>query len=128
MSADLKSVIEAAWDVNAKFIEQATVMAGGVVKTQNAIRSELAGGEAVLVCEGKGVVIGGRIYAGRRVEVRELGAGSGEPTVVQLGMTPENLTPIGSTAPLALSARPKSKPNSETERSQNTVWVSLSVP
>lgn len=36
-------------------------------------------------------MIGGKIYAGKRVEVKELGAGSGEPTVVQLGISPESL-------------------------------------
>ncbi|MBI4179285.1 DUF342 domain-containing protein [bacterium] len=115
------AMIEAAWDVNAKFIEQATVMAGGVVKTQNAIRSELAGGEAVLVCEGKGVVIGGRIYAGRRVEVRELGAGSGEPTVVQLGMTPENLTAL---AKLKLRKQVTQKASADAEQAISRLGLS----
>ncbi len=85
------AMVHAAWDVTARFIEGAMVCAGGVIKTQHAIRSDLAGGDAVLVREGKGVVMGGKIYAGRRVEVRELGAGSGEPTVVHIGITPENL-------------------------------------
>lgn len=88
------AMVQAAWDISAKFIEQATVMAGGVLKTQNAVRSELAAGEAVIVTEGKGVVIGGKIYAGDRVEVRELGGGTGESTVVQLGITPENLAAL----------------------------------
>lgn len=91
------ALVQAAWDVTVKFVEQATVMAGGVLKTQSALNSELAGGEAVIVTEGKGAVIGGRIYAGDRMEVRELGAGTGDSTVVQLGITPDilkNLTKL----------------------------------
>ncbi|OGH63287.1 MAG: hypothetical protein A3G34_15665 [Candidatus Lindowbacteria bacterium RIFCSPLOWO2_12_FULL_62_27] len=86
-----RGMVQAAWDVTAKFVEQATVIAGGILKTQSAVNSELAGGDAVVVTEGRGVVIGGRIYAGARVEVRDLGAGSGESTVVQLGVTGQNL-------------------------------------
>ncbi len=85
------AMIQAAWDITTRFVEQATVLAGGVLTTESAYRSELAGGTEVLVTKGKGVVIGGKIYAGQRVEVRDLGAGTGEPTVVQLGITPENL-------------------------------------
>lgn len=85
------AMIQAAWDVTAKFIEHAAVMAGGVLKTQSAVGCDLAGGEAVMVLEGKGIVMGGKIYAGDRVEVRELGSGTAEPTVVQLGITPKNL-------------------------------------
>ncbi|OGH56650.1 MAG: hypothetical protein A3G34_05010 [Candidatus Lindowbacteria bacterium RIFCSPLOWO2_12_FULL_62_27] len=83
--------IEAAWDISARFIEQATVLAGGILKTQSAIRSDLAAGEAVMVGEGRGIVIGGRLHAGRRVQVRELGNASGETTVVQLGISPDSL-------------------------------------
>ncbi len=85
------AMVQAGWDVTVKFVEQATVLAGGVLKTQSAVNSELAGGECVKVLEGRGVVIGGKIYAGDRAEIRELGAGSGESTTVQLGVTAENL-------------------------------------
>lgn len=85
------AIIEAAWDITAKFVEQAAVMAGGVLKVQSAVRSELAAGEAVIVRGGKGTVIGGAVFAGERVEVRELGAGTGRQTEVRLGITPDIL-------------------------------------
>lgn len=90
-----RGMIQAAWDITVKFAEHTTLVAGGVLKAQSSMNSELAGGEAVDVTEGKGMVIGGRIYAGNRVEARELGAGTGEATVVQLGVTPQQLMALG---------------------------------
>lgn len=87
-------MISAKWDVQCGFIEQATVIAGGVIRTSSAVGAELAAGECVEVTAGRGVVIGGRIYAGQRVDVRELGAGAGTPTVVQLGISPPDLAAL----------------------------------
>ncbi|OGH56245.1 MAG: hypothetical protein A3G34_06060 [Candidatus Lindowbacteria bacterium RIFCSPLOWO2_12_FULL_62_27] len=84
-------MIQAAGDVRVKFIEHASVCAGGALQTESAVGSTLAAGESVTVTDGRGVVIGGTIYAGERVEVRDLGAGTGEPTLVHLGITPDQL-------------------------------------
>ena len=86
-----RGMIQAAWDITVKFAEHATLVAGGVLRARSSVNCELAGGEAVVVAEGKGTIIGGRIYAGDRVEARELGAGTGGATVVQLGVTPQQL-------------------------------------
>ena len=89
-----RGMIQAAWDITVKFAEHATLAAGGILKAQSSVNCELAGGEAVVVTEGRGTIIGGRIYAGDRVEARELGAGTGGATIVQLGVTPQQLTAL----------------------------------
>lgn len=83
--------LSAKWDVTSGFIEQATVMAGGIIRTSTATGSELAAGEAVRVTDGRGEVVGCRIYAGNLVEVNALGTGRGDSTSVYLGRTPEEL-------------------------------------
>lgn len=83
--------LSAKWDVTAGFIEQATVIAGGIIRTTFASKSELVAGDAVRVTDGCGEVISCKIYAGAHVEVNSLIAGQGEFSAVYIGRTPEEL-------------------------------------
>lgn len=81
----------AKWDVTAGYIERATVLAGGALRTSSAVGCDLAAGETVRVTDGRGMVMGCKIYAGSGVEVKTIGAGKDGPTIVYLGRTPEEL-------------------------------------
>lgn len=81
----------AKWDVSAGFMEQATVLAGGILRTSSATDCDLAAGETVRITDGRGIVMGCRIYAGAGVEVKTISAGKDGPSIVYLGRTPEEL-------------------------------------
>ena len=84
-----KGTLEAAGDIVAKFIENATATAGGYVNTESILHSQVSAQTEITVTGKRGFITGGRVQAGNRITVKNLGSGLGASTVVEVGVSPE---------------------------------------
>ena len=73
----------------AKFLENATASAGGYVSTESILHSNVTAGTEIQVNGKRGFITGGYVRAGRKIEVKTLGATLGAATVVEVGVDPE---------------------------------------
>lgn len=85
-----RSYIYARGNLKCKFIENATVEVKGNVIVSDAIfHSNVDAGENVIVLEGKrGIILGGRIRAGKEVSAKNIGSIAEIPTVIEVGIDP----------------------------------------
>lgn len=78
--------LEAMGDILAKFIESATVKAGGNIRSGSILHSQVESGDTI-VCEGKNsFVIGGSLSAVNLIDVKAMGNQMGTITNVKLGV------------------------------------------
>ncbi|WP_339063279.1 FapA family protein [Tepidibacillus marianensis] len=84
-----KSKIKATKSVKALFIKDGNIYAGESVRiTQSIMQSEVRAGNEV-ICEGtKGLIVGGRINAGKRIIASIIGNQLATPTIIEVGMNP----------------------------------------
>ncbi len=86
-----RAILEAKGDVVSKFVESATVTAGGMVRAGSILHSQIVAGDKIL-CEGrKSVVIGGTLNAINCVDVKSLGNQMETVTNVKIGVDPSVL-------------------------------------
>ena len=83
-----KAVVNAKGNIIAKFIENATVIAGGYISTESILHSDAMAGTDITVTSKKGFITGGHVQADSKVEVRTLGATMGATTIVEVGVNP----------------------------------------
>lgn len=83
-----KGILKAGGNVIVKFIENATVMAGGFVETESILHSTVMAKTEINVVSKKGFISGGRVSATNRVKVKSLGSPMGANTVVEIGIDP----------------------------------------
>ncbi len=74
--------IEAAGDVSAKYIENASVSCGGTVRADVLLNSIVSAGDSVSLHGPNALLVGGTCTAGRRVLARTIGSESGTRTEV----------------------------------------------
>lgn len=84
-----KGVIRARSNVMAKYIENASVYAGGYVEAELILNSEVSANGEVRVHGKKGLINGGTIRAGHSIEAMYLGTDMGTFTVLEVGIEPE---------------------------------------
>jgi len=84
-----KGNLRAGGNIIAKFIENATVSAGGCITTESILHSNVSSGTEILVEGKKGFITGGHVAASERVRVRTLGSDMGASTVIEAGVNPE---------------------------------------
>jgi uncharacterized protein (DUF342 family) len=84
-----RGVLKASGNVICKFIENATVIAGGYVETESIILSQVSAASEVRVAGLKGFITGGVIRAGGVVEALTIGSEMGAPTRIEVGVEPE---------------------------------------
>lgn len=90
MQGNGKGVIMAAGDVVARFLEHATVKAGGnVVVSEGIIFCQVDAGGAIEVKGKKGLISGGVLRAGERVAAKIGGSPFGAQTEIEVGVNPE---------------------------------------
>jgi len=82
-------ILKAGGNVISKFIENATVEAGGYIDTESILHSKVQSGSDIKVTGKKGFITGGRVQAESCVEVRTLGAMMGADTIVEVGVNPK---------------------------------------
>lgn len=86
-----KSYVEAAGDIQTKFIEQANVSCGGDI-TSEAILHSIVSCKGTVKVEGKkGMISGGVVRSGVSVESRTLGSHMGTVTEIEVGIDPKML-------------------------------------
>ena len=84
-----KGYLEAKNDIVTKFIESATMKAGGTINTGSSLHSDLNAGDKVIVSGKKGFLIGGTISAGKRIEASVFGNKMNTATTLKVGVEPE---------------------------------------
>lgn len=78
--------LQAKGDIITKFIESATVKAGGIVRSGSILHSQVESGDSI-ICEGrKSYVIGGGLSAVNLIDVKTMGNQMGTITNVKLGV------------------------------------------
>lgn len=84
-----KGFIKARTNVMAKYIENATVVAGGYVEAEIIMNSKISVDGEVRVQGKKGLINGGTIRAGRSIEAMYIGSEMGTFTTLEVGIEPE---------------------------------------
>lgn len=84
-----KGVLKARTNVMARYIENATVYAGGFVEAEAILNSDVSAIGEVRVQGKKGLINGGTIRAGRSIEVQYAGTEMGTFTTLEVGVDPE---------------------------------------
>lgn len=84
-----KGLIKAGKNVKTSFLQEANIEAGEDVHvTQSIMHSKVRAGRHI-VCEGKGLIVGGIIQAGELVTARTIGNTMSTATVIEVGVLPE---------------------------------------
>lgn len=89
MNGMSKGILQAGGDINAKYLENATVMADGYINTESILHCNVSSGIEVVVTGKKGFITGGHVQANNKVEVKNLGAEMGATTIVEVGVDPK---------------------------------------
>ncbi len=85
-----KGLIKAGVNIRTSFIQDANVEAGVEVHvTQSIMHSHIKAGKNVICKGSKGLIVGGIIQAGERVNARTIGNTMSTTTVVEVGVLPE---------------------------------------
>ncbi len=90
-----KGILEAEGNVISKYIENATVYAGGYVETDCIIHSSVSSGTHIIVQGKRGFITGGTVRAVDYVEAKTIGSDMGVNTVVEVGMDPRKRQRLG---------------------------------
>lgn len=88
MNGMSRGKLKAGGNVVAKFIENATVEAGGYVETEAILHSTVMARSEVNVLSHKGFITGGKVVATNAINVKNLGSPMGADTVVEIGLDP----------------------------------------
>lgn len=81
-----RGILEAKGDIITKFIESATVKAGGNIRSGSILHSQVEAGDTI-ICEGrKSFVVGGNLNALNQIDVKTMGNRMGTITNVKLGL------------------------------------------
>ena len=90
ITAQHKGLIKAKGDIKTSFILNAKVETeGNVYVSQSIMHSEISAGGSV-ICQGpKGLIVGGKIQAGKSVVCRVIGNDLNTPTSVEIGVNPK---------------------------------------
>lgn len=88
MNGMSRGKLKAGGNVVAKFIENATVEAGGYVETEAILHSTVMARTEVNVLSHKGFITGGKVIATNSINVKNLGSPMGADTIVEIGLDP----------------------------------------
>lgn len=83
-----RGVLKAQGNVVSKFIENATVIAGGFISTESILHSKVQAVTEIEVTGRKGFITGGEVTASNIIKVKTLGSPMGASTVVTVGVNP----------------------------------------
>lgn len=89
MHGQNKGRLKAGGNIIAKFLSAAEVNAGGFVEAEQILNSKVVAGTKVHAEAGKGLITGGRITAGKEVDVKNAGSPMGATTIIEVGCDPE---------------------------------------
>jgi len=84
-----KSVIKAGGDIFARYVERATLIALGDITSESIMHSDIECDGHLIVDGKKGLLVGGKIYAGKSVTAKVIGSVMGTLTEITVGTSPE---------------------------------------
>lgn len=85
-----KGLVKAGQSVKSSFIQDGNVVAGeDVLVTQSIMHSNIRAGRDVICSGTKGLIVGGSIQAGERVQARTIGNSMSTTTSIEVGVLPE---------------------------------------
>lgn len=84
-----KGCLEAKGNIVSRFIENATVYAGGNVTAEAILHSHVSAGDSILVTGHKGFITGGKVCAGVCIEAKTIGSTMGAETTISVGIDPK---------------------------------------
>ncbi len=87
-----KAEIIAEGNVTAKFIDSSTVSAGGNVQSNSIMHSNVECVKNLIVAGKNGLLVGGRLCAGDKIEAVVIGSPMATLTILEVGSTPARLT------------------------------------
>lgn len=87
MNGNGQGLLKAKGDVKVTFMEHTTVVCDQNFYASTVINSNITCGESLFVKEGKGIIIGGSISAGKSVEAKRIGNQSGCENNIKLGQS-----------------------------------------
>ncbi len=88
MNGMSKGTLKAGGNIVVKFLENASVEAGGYVHAEAIIHTTVMAGTEVTVEGKRGFIAGGRIFATDQVTTKNLGSEMGVSTIVEVGVDP----------------------------------------
>lgn len=88
MNGMSKGTLKAGGNIVVKFLENASVEAGGYVHAEAIIHTTVMAGYEVTVEGKRGFIAGGRIFATEKVTTKNLGSEMGVSTIVEVGVDP----------------------------------------
>lgn len=83
-----KGIMEAGGNIITKFIENATVKAGGYISTEAILHSKVSAKREIIVGGKKGFITGGEIQSGYMISAKTAGSTMGTSTVLEVGIDP----------------------------------------
>lgn len=86
MNASGDGSLTAAGDIMGKFFEAVKVQAGGEIRANYCMNSELRADGKIIISGEKGALVGGKICAVQGISVYHVGNRSGVPTSIRIGM------------------------------------------
>lgn len=90
-----KGHVEAAGNIQARYIENANVKAGGEIHSEAILHSTVVAKGKITVEGKKGMISGGHVSSGECVETKILGSNMGTTTTVDVGIDPTMLQEYG---------------------------------
>lgn len=85
-----RGLVQAGLDVRSSFIQDAHVIAGGdIVVKQSIMHSQLSAGKYIVCLDGNGLIVGGTLQAGEKVQARTIGNMMSTQTAIEVGALPE---------------------------------------
>lgn len=88
MNGMQKGYLKAGGDIIVKFLENTRVAAGGYVEAEAIMHSKVSAGNEIRVEGRKGVIVGGYVQAANKVTAKNIGAGMGATTIIEVGVNP----------------------------------------
>lgn len=83
-----RGVLRSEMDIVTKFIENSEVFAGGDVKTDAIMHSDVSAKGDVISTGKRGLIIGGNIHSEGNISMKEAGSEMGTKTILEIGMDP----------------------------------------
>lgn len=85
-----KAELKAAQDITAKFIESCTVEAGGNITADSILKSTVKCAGTVILAGKNGLLVGGKLVAGKNLTAVTIGSPMGTSTEIEVGGNPED--------------------------------------
>lgn len=89
MNGSYKGKLTAGKNVSGKYLENCFVTAGGTVKAESIVNSNVVSSDKVIVNSGKGIILGSSVIAFKGIEAKTIGNEQRIPTNVTIGTDPK---------------------------------------